>query len=294
MRHVLLSLMILFLVFVPALAAVEHGMAEGALYDASPMPGAPRSTLRDQKFFDSLSAEEAFPAWEHFLSTWQQNFQLRYRLWDDSTPAEFAFNGECQFDCKELEISTDVRQDEIVATPIPPKDLTLKLTDNSLASLKDAGIPEEVIELLREMHGRTFEDETQFAETMVKLIGKENLKEYKESVFQHAYVDKTLNSPWTVAFLRKTVEQSKSRQWRAWDDSLLSYKKKSTFLLEETRNAQKSGSARASEQAYKKPWLYRLRTFCERWGLPRPRTLLLLLLLLYLTTSLIKNFVQSR
>ncbi|MCP4400532.1 MAG: hypothetical protein GY801_24925 [bacterium] len=298
MRHLLFVLIITFFIPVSALSSVDGGQEEsnvgGTLHNVSLMSSSMEESSEKHKFFDDLSTKESFPVWELFVPAWQQNFQRRYRLWDDLKPAGLAFSEECQSDCEGLEISADIQQGEIVTKPISPKNLTLKLTDASLVSLENAGVPKEVLIALKHIKNRSFDGETLFADALLKMIGKKNLEEYREVVLQHSYVDKTLNSPWTLAYLKKVEEQDNSRQWEAWNDLLLSYGEKSKSLPMEKKSGRQLEGASASERAYRQTWLYQLRDFCDKWGLPRPRTLLLLLFLVYLTASLIKNFVRSR
>ena len=252
------------------------------------------SILKGHEFFGDLCADESFPAWENFVPTWQQNFQRRYRLWNGTELAGFAFSEECLSGCSLLGVSANIRQDEIAPPPFKFKNLAFKLTDRSLLLLKDEGIPEEVLLLLARLKDRIFENEPLFTDALHKLLGDEDLQEFREVILQHAYTQAALNSPWTLACLRKIDQQGASRQRDAWSDSLALYKKSPAFLAGDQQSRSGQKNANASEKKRKKSWLNKLRAFCDKWGLPRPRTLLLLLLLIYLSVSLIKNFVKAQ
>jgi hypothetical protein len=218
------------------------------------------------------------------VPTWQQNFQRRYRLWDDSELAGFALSEDCQPDCDHI-VSANVHQGEILIKPLASEDLIITLTDSSLALLKEAGVPEDVLVAIAHLKDHNFENESMLSDALLALLGRERLDEYQEVILQHSYVDRSLNASQALTYLRQFEGQNSSRQRNAWDNSLLS---------RENENAQESNSANTSRRVKRKTWLAQLRAFCDKWGLPRPRTLLLLLLLFYLTVSLIKHFVQSQ
>lgn len=289
MRHVLFVFTLTFFALTLVFSNVEGGQEESPSVMSPPAA----EKAEENEFFDDLCLDESFPMWEHLVPAWRVNFQHRYRLWDGAGSAEFALSEDCQPDCQSVEISADVRQGEIVTEPLRTEDVMFKLTDNSLRLL-EAYVPEEVLVLLARLKDRSFENEDLFTEALRGLIGEEELREFREVVLQHSYTTTVLNSPWLLAYLRETEEQSNLRLWRTWNDPWLFDGTPSRSIVRDSQNPNNSRRAGTSERAPRETWLFKLRAFCDKWGLPRPRTLLLLLLLFYLTASLIKNFVQAR
>ena len=149
-----------------------------------PLPSSAEEMPPEHEFFNSLSTEESFSVWEHFVPAWQRNFYHRYRLWTNIDPAGFVFSEKCQSDCGAVEMSAEVRSEEVLVKPVSLKNLTFKLADSSLVLLRNAGVPEEILVTLAPLTNRTFENESQLSSELLRALGEEQvLKNIKMSSY---------------------------------------------------------------------------------------------------------------
>lgn len=290
MRH--LRLFVVTIAFsvlssISALAFVERKHDESTTpHAALSMPLPSREIPGTREFFNRLIDQEPFPAWNRSVPIWQQAVWNLYRLGGAVELSGFARSE----DCGVAEFSAEIRREEVLPELFSPEKLQLQITDGLLTLLQEAGVPEEVLDDLEQMKGQTFDNETLFADALSDLLGEEDSGEYQGIVLHYSSVDRDSNALHSLLFLESAKAQEPVNQLDAW----LSQEQESNFILGAEKDERTSKNAKASKKTHKESWLSKVRGFCDKWGLPRPRTLVLLLFLLYMTGSLTRHFIKSR
>lgn len=158
-----------------------------------------------------------------------------------------------------------------------------RFSGEALQRLRDAGIPENIVQQLALLGDQKFNQETMFWETVENQIGREHTQQYREVILEYTGESRASGESITQATHWHLTEQSLDNL-EAWNEFLYYPRIAKQALAYQSRRAARKHSVNLLEEDDNFPDVLE---FFKRWGIPKPVTVIILALALYLLLALL-------
>lgn len=162
----------------------------------------------------------------------------------------------------------------------------ITLSREVLQRLREAGIPEHILQQLQLLGGQGFSQQAIFWEAVENQIGREQTQKYRQIILQHAAGSRTSNE--------LTNQRRRGDSWHLTEQSLENLEgwKDIAYYPRLTKQAlayksQQAARKRTADLLEEEDSLFDILGLFKRWGIPKPAAVIIIALALYILLALL-------
>ena len=164
---------------------------------------------------------------------------------------------------------------------------THQISQDAIARLKAQGAPETLLRALARVQDIPWKNEEELLKWLSEDVGRQEVEDYREAILTQAVTQRVMppgeiTEGATADDVRQSVE--------AWDQSAEIPRKIKESVFGEVKKAPPKPQPAVDEPD---DLLYMIENVFKKWGLPRPRTVLISAILLYLAVAFVSRKIRK-
>ena len=164
---------------------------------------------------------------------------------------------------------------------------TRQISEDAIARLKAQGAPETLLRALARIQDIPWKNEEELLKWLSEDVGRQEVEDYREAILTQAVTQRVMPpGEITAGATAEDIQQSVE----AWDQSAEIPRKIKESVFGEVKKAPAKPQPTVDEPD---DLLYIVEKIFKKWGLPRPRTVVISAILLYLAVAFVSRKIRK-